>query len=162
MTATAPRTEDPTAADAVLYRFTGYAMKRAYMRVQDAVSARLSEMGLRIGTFSALGVVATNPGISQSRLSEILQIKRSGIVVVVDELERVGVLERSAVPGDRRMYALSVTPGGHRLWRKAEAAVRVTEAELFATLDAGETEILRHLLAKAARGATADGGGDPE
>ena len=120
--------------DRLLRQFAGYHMKRAYMHVQDDLAELMTPLGLRIGTMSALAVVVDNPGISQTRLSEILDIKRSGVVVVVDELECAGVVERRPVEGDRRAYALRVTRAGRVLWKKAEAAMQRYENAIFAGL----------------------------
>jgi DNA-binding MarR family transcriptional regulator len=144
-----------TASDALLRRFIGYNMKRAYMQVQEDVAETLAPFGLRIGTFSALAVVIESPGISQTQLSQVLNIKRSGVVVVVDELEGAGVLERARVEGDRRAYSLRVTPDGERLWRKAERAVRQHERALFSGLGEDGARVLNDLLARAAESAAA-------
>ncbi|XDA99111.1 MarR family winged helix-turn-helix transcriptional regulator [Sulfitobacter sp. LCG007] len=151
--------EAPIPGDAALRQFTGYAMKRACLMVQDAVADALAPLGLRIGTFSALGVVAGSPGISQSQLSDVLRIRRSGIVVVVDELQGAGLLERCPVPGDRRTYALTVTPEGEGRWREAEAAVRAREADILGRLAEDEIATLQDLLARAERSAARGRGG---
>ena len=140
-------------SDANLRPFIGYNMKRAYMLIQDDMTDTLAPLGLRIGTYSALAVVAGSPGISQTQLSQVLDIKRSGVVVVVDELESAGVLTRAPVPGDRRAYALEITPAGRRLWQKAQKAVQAHEATLLADLDPDERHLLRDLLGRAARSA---------
>ncbi|OBY24910.1 MarR family winged helix-turn-helix transcriptional regulator [Leisingera sp. JC1] len=148
-----PRNTPAEPTDKLLHQFVGYNMKRAYMQIQDDMSETLAPLGLRIGTFSALAVVMGSPGISQTQLSQMLNIKRSGVVVVVDELERASVLERAPVEGDRRAYSLVVTPAGKRLWQKAEKAVQAHEAALFSGLNAQEVLTLQDLLGRAARSA---------
>jgi DNA-binding MarR family transcriptional regulator len=148
-----PDDSPTTASDARLRRFIGYNMKRAYMQVQEDVAETLAPFGLRIGTFSALAVVIESPGISQSQLSQVLNIKRSGVVVVVDELEGAGVLERARVEGDRRAYSLRVTSEGERLWQRAARAVREHERALFAGLGEDDARALNDLLVQAAESA---------
>ena len=121
------QSETPKQTDMLLRQFVGYNMKRAYMQIQDDMTNTLEPLGLRVGTFSALAVVMGSPGISQTQLSQVLNIKRSGVVVVVDELERTGALVRKPVLHDRRAYALHVTPVGKTLWEKAEAAVNAKD-----------------------------------
>ena len=145
--------ETPKQTDMLLRQFIGYNMKRAYMQIQDDMSSTLEPLGLRVGTYSALAVVMGSPGISQTQLGEVLNIKRSGVVVVVDDLERLGVVERRPVLTDRRAYALHVTPAGKQLWKRAEAAVQAHEAALFAELDPEEQRTLQDLLVRAARSA---------
>ena len=147
----APKTSNQGASDTLLRQFVGYRMKRAYLLVQDDMAKTLEPFGLRTGTFSALAVVTASPGISQSDLSEVLNIKRSGVVVVVDELECAGVLKRKPVKGDRRTNALTVTAAGRRLWNKVEEAVQNHEAVLFSDLSADEISQLRNLLGRVSR-----------
>lgn len=141
------------ATDHLLHQFAGYRMKRAYLLIQEDLAQVLEPFGLRTGTFSALAVVMASPGISQTALSEELNIKRSGVVVVVDELERAGVLERRTVKADRRTNSLSVTRAGKRLWEKAEQAVQEHENLLFAELEPAEVAQLRQLLTKVVKSA---------
>lgn len=145
--------ETPKQTDMLLRQFIGYNMKRAYMQIQDDMAQTLAPLGLRTGTFSALAVIMGSPGISQTQLSDVLNIKRSGVVVVVDDLERAGAVERKPVVTDRRAYALHVTPAGKQLWKTAEAAVQAHEAALFAELQAQERRALQDLLIRAARSA---------
>lgn len=151
-----PTTPDTCPKDAHLLQFVGYRMKRAYLLIQDDMADTLAPYGLRTGTFSALAVVVANPGISQSKLSEVLNIKRSGVVVVVDELERAGALKRKAVKGDRRRNALTITAAGRRLWTTVEKAVRDHEAALFGGLNPDEIGQLSSLLARVGKGAKND------
>lgn len=135
-------------ADSLLQQFVGYRMKRAYLLVQDDLESTLAPFGLRTGTFSALAVVVASPGISQSDLGAKLKIKRSGVVVVIDELERAGALKRKPVKGDRRTNALTVTAQGRRLWEQVEKAVQFHEASLFSDLSPDEVIHLHELLGR--------------
>lgn len=144
-------------SDVLLRQFVGYMMKRAYIRIQEDLTATLAPLGLRTGTFSALAVVMASPGISQTQLSQVLDIRRSGVVTLVDELERAGVLRRAPVRGDRRTYSLEVTPAGKDLWQKAERAVRDHEATLCTELPAEDLERLHDLLARTERSAARHG-----
>lgn len=143
--------QPPKQTDMLLRQFVGYNMKRAYMQIQEDMASTLGPMGLRVGTFSALAVIMGSPGISQTQLGEVLSIKRSGVVVVVDDLERLGAVERKPVLTDRRAYALHTTPQGKQLWARAEAAVQTHEAALLADLDAQERRDLQDLLVRTAR-----------
>ncbi|WP_162901716.1 helix-turn-helix domain-containing protein [Breoghania sp. L-A4] len=71
----------------VLSGFIGYALKRAYLNFQSDFIDSVSHLGLRPGQFAALSIIIDNPDISQSRLARALAIERSGVVLIVDELE---------------------------------------------------------------------------
>lgn len=143
----------PRATDRLLHQFIGYRMKRVYMQIQADMAETLAPFGLRTGTFSALAVVMGSEGISQTQLSLLLDIKRSGVVALVDELEGAGLLQRAPVQTDRRAYALQVTAKGKRLWQRAEQAVQAHEAALFGGLGPEEQQELHRLLTRAATSA---------
>jgi DNA-binding MarR family transcriptional regulator len=48
-------------------------------------------------------------GISQQMLADLLGMFPSRLVLILDELEQAGLIERRASPTDRRIYALHLT-----------------------------------------------------
>jgi DNA-binding MarR family transcriptional regulator len=73
---------------------------------------RLSVLNLSPPHAGILRVVDTSGGISQQSLAEHLRILPSRLVVLIDELEERGMVERRADPADRRSYALHLTNKG--------------------------------------------------
>lgn len=134
--------------DSGLHAFTGYRMKRAFSLVQADLHTALAPLGLRMVSFSALIIVADNPGITQSRLAQTLAIERSNIVVVIDALEQAGLLTRKQVPHNRRAHALRATLAGLRMRDKACRAVEAHESRCFAALTEAEHDALRSALAR--------------
>ncbi|TPW31830.1 MarR family transcriptional regulator [Martelella alba] len=140
-------------SDDILREFIGYNMKRAFLLIRDDMRRVLEPLGLKIMDFSVLSVVVENPDISQTQLSQVLKLERSGMVVLVDALEDAELISRNRVPGDRRTYALRATPKGRRLFEKARQTVRDHETALFAgTLDENEQDLLRDLLRRIGTG----------
>ena len=131
-----------------LEEFIGYNLKRAYMIVLNDFRRSLGEGGLSPRLFSALSLVVQFPNITQSGLSRVLGIERSGLVALIDDLEARGYLERTHVPGDRRVQALVPTASGRRALEDALAAVRAHEASLLSVLSAEEKDTLVALLKK--------------
>lgn len=125
-------------ADTLLRQFVGYSMKRAFLLIQDDMNRTLEPLGLRMMTFSTLAIVTENPGISQTLVARTLRIERSGVVLLVDELETSDLIERRKVKGDRRSYALYTTVKGRKLWRAAQTAVKKHEEKLFEHLSEKE------------------------
>ena len=131
-----------------LEEFIGYNLKRAYMVVLADFRRALGDAGLSPRVFSALSLVVQFPNITQSGLSRVLGIERSGLVALVDDLEQRGYLGRTHVPGDRRVQALVATAAGLRVHETALGAVRAHEAALLSVLTAGEKGTLVALLKK--------------
>ena len=69
---------------------------------------------MRITTYSALNLIVENPGIRQSELAKALDIERPNTVVILDDLEHPGWIDRRRVETGRRAYALFATLAGQR------------------------------------------------
>jgi DNA-binding MarR family transcriptional regulator len=74
----------------------------------------------------------------------------SRLVVVVDELESKGLIERRSDPEDRRTHALHLTEAGAATLAAIHEIAREHEAALCAGLAPEEKEQLRRLLSRIA------------
>jgi DNA-binding MarR family transcriptional regulator len=79
-------------------------------------------LDLRPTDFSVLVVIGETPGLKQQQLGKALNIQRSNLVIILDQLQMRGLVWRGAVAGDRRSYALTLTPEGASLLAKARTA----------------------------------------
>lgn len=129
------RSELAHVSDATLRRFAGYHMKRAFNVIQADLARTLKPFDLRMLTYTALVMIADNPGLRQSQLADAMDIERPNLVVIIDELERRDLITRERVPTDRRAYALHVTLAGRLLCDKAIAAVSAHENRLLEGLE---------------------------
>lgn len=132
--------------EGALRELVGYNVKRAYMVLHPVAQAALSDLGLRIMSFSCLSVIVRNPGIAPSVLAEQLKMERSNLVVVIDELETRELVSRTQSKTDRRRFALNATVRGRRLHDKATEAIRRNEERLLCGLSADEQAQLVALL----------------
>jgi len=138
----------PQTSDARLRRYLGYRLKRAYLPVQQDARATVEAFGLRLTTTSALHIVVENPDLSQSALALALGIERSRAVLLVDELQKQGLVRRNPVPQDRRSYALRATPEGLAMLDRVTAALVAHEERLLGALTDAERKELSRLLTK--------------
>lgn len=129
-------------------RFIGYRLKRTYSSIRGDLLQRLQPLDLHITTYSTLVLIVDNPGYRQSDLALALDIKRSNMVAIVDELEQRGWVRRKRAVGDRRAYALYATTSGGRVCQKALEINAKSEAELLACLNTQERRKLEFLLEK--------------
>lgn len=136
------------ADDSPLDQFIGYNLKRAYVIVQADFRQALGEDGLAPRVFSALNLVVQYPNMTQSALAKLLGIERSGLVAIIDELEGRGYLERTRVPGDRRVHALAATTEGQAANKALQTSVKDHENRLLSHMSADEKETLITLLKK--------------
>lgn len=107
---------EPAEPDRVWFRFM-----RLHARLLGQMTLRIRELGLSIPQFDLLSTLTEREGISQSELAERLYVTKGNVSGLVDRLVQAGLVERRAIAGDRRSYAMHLTPEGRRL---AEAGIK--------------------------------------
>ncbi|MFZ2998800.1 MAG: MarR family transcriptional regulator [Undibacterium umbellatum] len=131
----------------ILDELTGYAVRRAQLSIYADFSASLGVYDITPQRFSSLVIVSNNPGISQTRLAEVMGIARSGVVAIIDNFEQAGLLERQD-SGDRRSYNLHLTKEGQKQLEKYKLAVKEHDDRVSQQLSVKERQQLRALLGK--------------
>lgn len=96
---------------------------------------RLQPLGLEQRQAGMLVRLAASEGRSQQALAAMLGINATRMVFLVDELEKLGLVERRRNPEDRRSHALYLTDQG----RAVLAQVRAVAAEHEQQMSAGLT-----------------------
>jgi DNA-binding MarR family transcriptional regulator len=102
-------------------------------------------MGLNVRLCGVLNLLAEGP-ISQQELGEQLGIDRTTVVELIDELERKGAVVRKRNPTDRRSYALSLTPRGRTVQKRASRAFDDAANEFFDSIKPTERQALAEML----------------
>jgi len=75
--------------------------------------------GLSDAQFNVLNVLGPRAaGLSQRELSDVLVVDRSNITGLLDRMEQAGWVRRGDHPTDRRVFVVTLTPEGRRLWQK--------------------------------------------
>ncbi|WP_218972769.1 MarR family winged helix-turn-helix transcriptional regulator [Neopusillimonas maritima] len=128
----------------------GYAIKRAQVRSYDVLFSVMGPESLTPGRMTALSIVATQPGINQTVLADMLGITRAGAVKVIDSLEALGYVERNTMPDDRRSYALGVTQKGLDELKRLNVLNREFEKRIAQRLSSDERQMLMSLLERVA------------
>lgn len=131
---------------ASLRQVTGFLLRRAHVRsvaeLDRAMAAHERPRDLGI-----LLLLAARGPLSQHELSCEWGINRTAMVKLVDRLEGAGYVLRERNPVDRRSYALQLTDEGRAATKRLLGSVLAAEDRLTATLDAGQRDRLRELLA---------------
>jgi DNA-binding MarR family transcriptional regulator len=111
---------------------------------------RLSALGLAPQHAGILRVIGAGSGLSQQALATALSIQPSRLVILVDELEGKGLVERRDSREDRRVYELHLTAKGRRALEGVARVAMEHDAAISAALSANERAQLSSLLAKIA------------
>lgn len=130
----------------------GYALKRAQIASFGAFSrATRGSSNLEEITpprYTALVILAGNPGISQTTLGEVLGTARSGAMMLADWLEQRELAERRHRPDDGRAWGLFLTAKGEKVLRRLKRNVRSHDRKFADRLNAAERRELLRLLEK--------------
>lgn len=111
------------------------------------MKAALAPHGVVLPQYALLTALEEFGPCSQQELAQRLELDKSNVVKLLDELEEGGLVERSPSPADRRRHGVSITTGGRKLVREVNATAAGRQEELLAaTLSKTERDQLVWLL----------------
>jgi DNA-binding MarR family transcriptional regulator len=118
----------------------------------------MAAVGLTPGQLGALLMIEANQGLSQSQLGAALGIDRSSVVPLLDRLQAMALIHRTAHASDRRTHALELSEEGEALIRRLLPLLEAHERRIAGKLTAAERRTLMQLLDRIA---IPDGGDAP-
>ena len=89
---------------------------------------------------------------TQQQLTEGLCIDTNYCVMLLNDLEASGLVERRRDPTDRRRHIVTMTEQGRKALHQAESAQQTLEDEVLGALDSNERAELSQLMRKAIKG----------
>jgi DNA-binding MarR family transcriptional regulator len=146
--ATAAKGDKKSLSTAALDSSLAYSLRRAQLSTYGGFLDAMLELDIRPAQYAVLVLIRTNPGCTQSSVSEALSIQKANFVALLDKLEKRGFTERRRVPGDRRSSALFLTPAGEAHLKRAEKAHATFEKNLTKRLGNASSTRLIQLLHK--------------
>ena len=81
-----------------------------------------------------------------------MHLDPNNCVLMLNDLEDAGHVERRRDPADRRRHIVEMTPAGHKAMLAAERAMESLEDDVLGALEPDERDVLRELLARAVAG----------
>jgi DNA-binding MarR family transcriptional regulator len=117
-------------------------------RLAKQVYRRSTEelMGIHMRLVMALSYLRDHDGAPQQELAEALCMDANNVVLLLNELEDLGHVERRRDPHDRRRHRVELTESGRRTLIDAERAQETIEDEVLAGLNAEDRATLWRLL----------------
>lgn len=159
--AASPKT-GPDLSYGMLPQVLGYHLRRTQVAIFRHFSRTVAAAeDITPGLLGMLQVIAANPGLAQSRLAEAMEVDRSTIVKVADQLEGRGLIVREPSPHDKRSWGLRLTDGGTAALRRMQALMLRHEDEFTRVLSAAERRQLIDLLARLHSQGDADSAATP-
>lgn len=126
----------------------GYLLKEASSALRASLEAELRPLGMTITHYSCLELLAQRPGLSNSELARGAFVTRQSMNVLLQALERDGLVRRADRAPTGRALPTELTAAGRRQLAVASAAVRGVEDRM----TAGLSPTARRQLAEALRG----------
>jgi MarR family transcriptional regulator, lower aerobic nicotinate degradation pathway regulator len=131
-----------------LYRRPGFLIRRANQIAVALFLEQTGALGITTSQYGILTVLKHHPGIDQISLAKLLGLDRSTTGMVLDKLQKAGLIGRSIGAHDKRRRNLSLTKAGERmLTRLAEPAQRA-QAHVLSPFTAEERDAFVSLLDK--------------
>jgi DNA-binding MarR family transcriptional regulator len=93
-------------------------------------------------------VLKEKGSISQHDIGQCVHIDRTTMVAMIDDLEKLGMVERKGHPTDRRSHMVYLTPKGKEILPKAHGLARTSQNKLLSSLTGREQKALIELLRK--------------
>ena len=109
-------------------------------------------IGMGLKQLIALDHLYVNRGCLQQALGQQLMLDANNCVILLNDLDEHGYVERRRDPADRRRHLVEITEAGVAALKEAERKLETLEDEVLGSLDQAERNQLRDLLAKALDG----------
>jgi DNA-binding MarR family transcriptional regulator len=121
-------------------------------KLSKVVFRRATEetIGLKLKQLMALESLRDNDNQCQQQgLAEMLMLDANNCVLLLNELDEAGYVERHRDPQDRRRHIVEITPAGLEALAESERRLEDLEDEVLSGLSSAERRQLHDLLAKA-------------
>jgi DNA-binding MarR family transcriptional regulator len=122
----------------------GFHLRLAQDASTQAIFRRLAaeetDIDCKPGHFTVLTIIANNPGVTQTAVSSAAGRDKSTLTPILNDFVRRGLIHRDPIAGDRRSYALTLTPEGEAALSRLSAISQAHEAQLDAIIGAENKE----------------------
>src|SRR5690606_30974815 len=99
----------------------GYWIFASAFAIETALNEELAPLGITHRQVQILGALVVQGQASQNELAEVMRIEPSGVVRLLDRMERAGWITRETDPLDRRKKIVRATDKVEPVWRQIKA-----------------------------------------
>jgi len=133
-----------------LYRRPGFLIRRAHQIAVALFLEETGELGITNRQYGILTALKHQPGLDQISVAKLLGLDRSTTGMVINKLERSGLVER-CVADDRRRRNLKLTLAGAKVLKRLAEPARRAQARALAPFTPRERVVFLALLDKFTR-----------
>jgi DNA-binding MarR family transcriptional regulator len=118
--------------------------------IETEIRKRLrTQFGMTLARFDYLAQLHRHPeGLRMSALSRYLMVTGGNVTGLTDELEKDGMVQRDAEPGDRRSVRVALTAKGRKVFERMASEHEGWVVELFGGMADAERHQLYELLGR--------------
>jgi DNA-binding MarR family transcriptional regulator len=127
---------------------SGFLLAKAAQKIRDAYDEGLKSLSMNARHAGILTILDEKGSLAQNELGKCAYIDRTTIVALIDDLEKLGLVERQEHPTDRRSHVIYMTPKGKELMPQIAKKAKDEEKIFLGPLTASEQKSLILLLRK--------------
>ncbi|HTT00003.1 MAG TPA: MarR family transcriptional regulator [Streptosporangiaceae bacterium] len=124
----------------------GYLLKHAQQRLAVLTGSGLAPLGITGRECAVLIAIDDRAPLSQQEVARRMNVDRTTMVALIDDLEHKGLVQRRQDPDDRRKNVVILTGQGRDTLRRATAATAEAERRFLGSLSDDEAATLRKAL----------------
>lgn len=129
-----------------LYQRPGFLLRHAHQISTAVFEGACASVGLTPAQYGVLTVLASEPGLDQTRLARALAFDKVTVMRVLHGLEERGLVARQLSERSRRQMAVALTPAGEKLLASAHGPAEQAYQRLLSPLSLSQRDQLIKLL----------------
>jgi DNA-binding MarR family transcriptional regulator len=126
----------------------GFLLNLCNAGIREMTRQALKALGITPRHYGIIATLYSERALSQQAIGEKIEIDRTSMVLLVDDLEKKKLVVRDTHPKDRRYHLICLTPSGKKLFEKVDKRIESVEEQFLVTLTLSEKEILHSILMK--------------
>ena len=116
----------------------GYLLKHAHLRFFELGAVALAPLGINGREAAVLRAIDAGRPVSQGEIARAMDVDRTTMVALIDDLQLKGLVQRRQDPDDRRKNVVELTDAGRGTVRQAAEAIERAELDFLGPLTAAE------------------------
>lgn len=132
----------------VLKSYFGYCAHKMSVQIRSRFANQLRSHGILPHHYGILIVLHESQAQSQHDLGTQIGIDKASMVKIIDDLEKIGLVERRVSEKDRRINLVAITPKGLKALKFFSRMRVVVENDYLAPLTRTERKVFKDLMVK--------------
>ena len=124
----------------------GYLLKHAHLSFFELGAVALAPLGISGREAAVLRAIDAGRPVSQGEVARAMNVDRTTMVALIDDLQLKGLVQRRQDPDDRRKNVVELTDAGRGTVHGAAKAVEQAERDFLGPLSAAETAQFKKML----------------